>query len=218
MIGIQSRVSPDTLNIRVLTKNYFTPLEPKHALKARVQRYSKIFLKMHEPITVTQSPVSIRNYNNNTSSFKLPKIHQVAQGAFFDVQFPLESPSVNRSKKRTSLVYKSVEEQTSNFRKLYSPVQQIKEKEKPNFSTLSQYTHKNSFIEKKIIQPVLAKKSRENQVMNVKIIEKRQTFVKRSEPVRSNSNRKVRLVNHGENTDENMINGWESDFYPDKSL
>lgn len=43
MVSIYDPLKVADIIRRVSNKNYFSPLQPKHALKPRIQRYSKIY-------------------------------------------------------------------------------------------------------------------------------------------------------------------------------
>ena len=167
MVSIPNRINFSDTSKLISKKNYFTPLEPKYNLKARVQRYSKIFLKMNAPITISQSPVSIKNYKESSffnSTIKLPKIKNGRKIAHYigeEVHFPLDSPQETNYNKPFPISCHLVKKSLSSFATIHSPLEIVTDPQKPNITSLSKYNHKDTFIRRKILQPILSKKSKD---------------------------------------------------------
>lgn len=207
---------------RVSNTNYFTPLEPKHTMKPRVQRYSKILLRHPEPICNSTSPVCVKNYKSSTTasspnpSDKLPKLvneRRFSQVLAKEIPFPLESPlrsNLPPIQRSAELNYTSIDFECRPYVGI-NEEDEDDSKNQQNYFMVSTLAHKYHF-KKRRIQPVLKEKKQEK-VMQAGLVKKvkkgEKGFMKRKKK-RDVGNEKV-----GENIDESSLNGWERDTSPD---
>lgn len=211
----------DQIIRRVSNKNYFTPLEPKHILKNRIQRYNKILLIHPEPIRNSLSPVSVKNYKDSSLSptlqfpSNLPKLvneRKFSLLATREVPFPQEPiirsslPPIQRS---ADLVYTSFD--ADRYSTIENPYKEDDQDCKiQSDMILSALANKYQF-KKRIIEPVL-KQNKEERFIQIahpkKIAKPEKKFVKRR---KIREIYKSKFVSTGENTDETSLNGWESE-------
>ncbi|OMJ68702.1 hypothetical protein SteCoe_33774 [Stentor coeruleus] len=207
---------------RVSNTNYFTPLEPKHTLKPRVQRYSKILLRHPEPICNSTSPVFVKNYKSSTTasspnpSDKLPKLvnqRRFSQVLTKEIPFPLESPlrsNLPPIQRSAELTYTSVEFESRAYVEINEEDEEDS-KTQQKFFMISTLAHKYHF-KKRSIQPVLKEKKQEK-AMQIGLMKKTKKGEKKF--TKKKKKRDVGNEKPGENIDECPLNGWERNTSPD---
>ncbi|OMJ93345.1 hypothetical protein SteCoe_3698 [Stentor coeruleus] len=203
---------------RVSNTNYFTPLEPKHTMKPRVQRYSKILLMHPEPICNSTSPAFVKNYKSSTTasspnpSERLPKLvndRRFSQVLAKEIPFPLESPlrsNLPPIQRSTEITYTNIDFESRAHVDI-NEEDEDDSKIQQKFFMISTLAHKYHF-KKRRIQTVLKEKKQEK-VMQIGFVKKS----KKGEKGLLKKKKKNEKVE--ENIDESSLNGWERNTSPD---